>query len=595
MGQFLKFVFASCLGTILAGLLLFLILIGIGTSMASKSMDGEGSATISDPSVLKIKIPDFLPEQTNNVQFSGFSFKEQKVLGVHDIAQCIINAAVDPKIKGIYLISSNYAHGYATLKIIRDALFKFKDSGKFLMAYVNFTDHKNYFINSVADQIYMHPLGFVELKGFGASIPFYKEMMEKIGLKFNIYYAGEFKSATEPFRLSKMSPENRLQLSEYLNGQFALYTEQVAKSRNLENAHLKNIFDQFLASSPMKALEYKLIDSIAYEIDAQNNLRFKLGLDAGAKINFVNLNEYFLANGKSKQDYSAKNKIAVVFAEGNIIDGPGQEGEIGRKYVKIIRDIRENKNVKAIVLRVNSPGGSAMMSDEILREIDLARAEGKPVVVSMGDYAASGGYYIACHADSIFASPHTLTGSIGVFAMIPNVKTMTDEKLGIDFDTIGTGPMASKFNLTQNWGTEEANIIQENIDHTYKTFLKVVSLGRNMSTDQVNEIARGRIWLGSKALQNGLISKIGELDDAIKSAATLASIDRYRITEYPQQKDPVQKFIDQIKGDEDDIKSTMTKKILKENLGSVYPYYEEWLNIQKNTGVQMRLPIKILY
>ncbi|MBK8403766.1 MAG: S49 family peptidase [Saprospiraceae bacterium] len=236
-----------------------------------------------------------------------------------------------------------------------------------------------------------------------------------------------------------------------------------------------------------------------------------------------------------------------------------------------------------------------MMSDEILREIDLARAEGKPVVVSMGDYAASGGYYIACHADSIFASPHTLTGSIGVFAMIPNVKTMTDEKLGIDFDTIGTGPMASKFNLTQNWGTEEANIIQENIDHTYKTFLKVVSLGRNMSTDQVNEIARGRIWLGSKALQNGLISKIGELDDAIKSAATLASIDRYRITEYPQQKDPVQKFIDQIKGDEDDIKSTMTKKILKENLGSVYPYYEEWLNIQKNTGVQMRLPIKILY
>ncbi|MBK8403765.1 MAG: S49 family peptidase [Saprospiraceae bacterium] len=327
--------------------------------MASKSMDGEGSATISDPSVLKIKIPDFLPEQTNNVQFSGFSFKEQKVLGVHDIAQCIINAAVDPKIKGIYLISSNYAHGYATLKIIRDALLKFKDSGKFIMAYVNFTDHKNYFINSVADQIYMHPLGFVELKGFGASIPFYKEMMEKIGLKFNIYYAGEFKSATEPFRLSKMSPENRLQLSEYLNGQFALYTEQVAKSRNLENAHLKNIFDQFLASSPMKALEYKLIDSIAYEIDAQNNLRFKLGLDAGAKINFVNLNEYFLANGKSKQDYSAKNKIAVVFAEGNIIDGPGQEGEIGRKYVKIIRDIRENKNVKAIVLRVNSPGGSA--------------------------------------------------------------------------------------------------------------------------------------------------------------------------------------------------------------------------------------------
>ena len=410
MGQFLKFVFASCLGTILAGLLLFLILIGIGTSMASKSMDGEGSATISDPSVLKIKIPDFLPEQTNNVQFSGFSFKEQKVLGVHDIAQCIINAAVDPKIKGIYLISSNYAHGYATLKIIRDALLKFKDSGKFIMAYVNFTDHKNYFINSVADQIYMHPLGFVELKGFGASIPFYKEMMEKIGLKFNIYYAGEFKSATEPFRLSKMSPENRLQLSEYLNGQFALYTEQVAKSRNLENAHLKNIFDQFLASSPMKALEYKLIDSIAYEIDAQNNLRFKLGLDAGAKINFVNLNEYFLANGKSKQDYSAKNKIAVVFAEGNIIDGPGQEGEIGRKYVKIIRDIRENKNVKAIVLRVNSPGGSAMMSDEILREIDLARAEGKPVVVSMGDYAASCGYYIACHADSIFASPHTLTG-----------------------------------------------------------------------------------------------------------------------------------------------------------------------------------------
>ena len=594
MTNFLKTLFASCLGTMIALLLLFFIVMGIGASMASSSLEGGKSMHVEPNSILKLTIPEMLPEQTDNVQLAGFSLNEQQTIGVHDLAKSIRRAAGDEKIRGIYLTGNVINHGYASLKIIRDALLHFRESGKPIISYSLALDHKNYFLMSVADKILIHPLGFIDLRGFSSSIPFFREMMEKIGLKFNIYYAGEFKSATEPFRLDKMSPENRLQLSEYLNEQLNIYTEQVALSRGIPTDEMLRIFSEFKANNPERAISLKVIDSLAYETDAMTMLKRSAGQDPDAKTNFISIEDYFAATAHKDEDYSAKNKIAVVYAEGNITDTKGQESEIGRKYLKILRDIRQNKNIKALVLRINSGGGSAIMSDEFLREIDQIRNEGKPVVVSMGDYAASGGYYIACHADSIFASPHTLTGSIGVFAMIPNVKVMTGDKIGIDFDTVGTGPMASKFNMSMDWTQAEGSIIQENVDHTYETFLNVVAQGRKMTRDQVHEVARGRIWSGRKARELGLVNNIGELPDAIKAAASLASVERYREDEYPKQKDPFQKILDELQG-KDEISCRIQESILKETAGELYPYLKEWQGIRKNKGVQMALPVKPVF
>ncbi|NOT36049.1 MAG: signal peptide peptidase SppA [Saprospiraceae bacterium] len=593
MGQFFKFLFASCLGTTLALFLLFFILIIVGTSQVAKETSSP-KVSIRDNSVLKLTIPEQLPEQTNNVEMQNFSFKDEKVIGVHDLAKTIIKASDDPNIKGIYLQNTMYDHGYSTLKIIRDALLQFKNKGKFILSYGNYYNHKNYFLASTADNIFIHPLGFVELKGFGATIPFFKELMEKVGIKYNIYYAGEFKSATEPYRLSKMSDQNKLQLREYLESQLDEYIAQVAKSRNLSESELRNNFDQFLSYTPQRAIENKVLDKAASEQDVFIEIRNKLNIKTDENINFVSVSDYYNAKGIDT-DYSAKNKVAVVFAEGTITDEKGSEGEIGKKYLKIIRDIRTNDKVKAIVLRVNSPGGSALMSDELLHELDLTRAAGKPIVVSMGDYAASGGYYISCHADSIFASPHTLTGSIGVFMMIPNIKVLTDEKIGIDFDTVGTGPMSNKFDITANWGTQESTILQENTDNTYKRFLEVVSSGRKLSMDATKEIAKGRIWTGPKAIDIGLVNRIGELNDAIECAAKLASLDKYRVAEYPAQDDAFQKLIKKFQDKDEDVQSQITNGILKEEMGQLYPYYLEYKNIQKMKGPQMRLPFKIIY
>ncbi len=590
MAQFFKFLFASCLGTILALFLLFFILIGIISSVASSSLDNS-KTTITDQSVLRISIPAQLPEQTNNVAMQQFSIKEDRVLGLHDYALSIAKAATDPKIKGIFLNPSQGNHGYASLKVIRDALLEFKKTGKFIYSYSNYYDHNNYFLASTADKISIHPLGMTDLKGFSVSIPFFKEIMEKIGLNFNIYYAGEFKSATEPFRLEKMSAENRLQMKEYLESQYNLYVDQVASSRNLTSIEIKNIFDGFLASSPSKAQQLKIVDTIAYEIDVLNKIRLDLGIDQDKKINFITPQDYFNDDMKN-QNYSANNRIAVIFAEGSITDGKGDEGEIGRKYIKLLRELRANKSIKAVVLRVNSGGGSALLSDDFLKEIDLIKSAGKPVVTSMGDYAASGGYYIAAHSDSIFASAHTLTGSIGVFAMIPNLNVMSDKKIGIDYDTLGTGPMASKFNVFLPWGDAEKNILQENVEHTYDKFLSIVADGRKMTKDQVHQIARGRIWNGNKAKEIGLVNAIGELNDAVQCAARLASIDNYRISEYPTQKDPIQKLIDKLEN-KDDATNSKIKAVLKENLGELYPVYKEWNTIKSSRDVQMKLPYMI--
>lgn len=587
MKKFLGSILSSCLGTLLALVVLTLAFIGIVSTFMVTSNTAKHVQTNS---ILKLVIPEELPEQSNNRPLQKFNLDNSISIGLHDLTKAIKNASTDNNIKGIYLQSSGFNHPYASLKVIRDALLEFKNSGKFIVTYAQYIDHKSYYLQSVAQSIYAHPYTFIDLKGFQASVPHFKELFDKLGIDFNIYYAGEFKSATEPFRFNKMSAQNRLQLREFLQSEYQEYLIELANSRSIDKNELQSLFDLYKCYSPKLALSNRLIDSIAYESDVFTSIRNKIGLNETDKLNFISIEDYFETSKSKNEDYSSSNRIAIVYAEGDITDATGDEGQIGRKYIKIFRDIRTTKSIKAMVLRVNSPGGSAMLSDEILKEIDLIRSAGKPVVVSMGNYAASGGYYISCHADSIFANPYTLTGSIGVFALIPNFTKISGDKIGIDIDTVGTGPMASKFNVMLPWGTDEAKVLQENISETYNRFISVIAEGRKLEVQDVQEIAKGRIWSGTKAIEIGLVDALGELQDAVRCASRLASIDKYRISEFPTQKDPMQKWIDAIQGKKEDQSELLTKSILKTEMPELYPYYTEFKYWKTQKGYHMKLP-----
>lgn len=556
--------------------------------IATSQLASESAAPVKAQSILKLDFSSAIPEQSNNLPLEDFSLNTEMVIGLRDLVKTIQKAKSDDRIKGIYFNISPINEGFATLKEIRDALLDFKSSGKFIYCYSYYLNHKNYYLASVADEIHFHPLGFTELKGLGYSLPHFKELSEKLGISFNIYYAGEFKSATEPFRMNKMSEYNRIQLRAFLEDIYSSYLDEVALARKLDRNTLKNNFDHFLSHTPQLALENGLVDHLSTETDVFNRMRSKLAIDEKSKINFISQSDYFKNTKDTDENYSSSNRIAIVFAEGDIIDGNGEEGQIGRKYLKTLREVGELNSVKAVVLRVNSPGGSALLSDEFLEEMKLIKSKGKPVVVSMGDYAASGGYYISCFADSIFSNPFTLTGSIGVFALIPNFAKLTDEKLGIDYDSVGTGPYANKFNLMFPWGEEERQVLEKNILSTYSRFTDNVSNGRKIPIDEVKEIARGRIYSGNQALKLNLVNSIGSLNDAIQCAARLASIDSYRTSEFPTQKDPIQKLVDALQGKESG--SSLRSSAFKNELSKSIPGFDDLIYWQNTQGLQMRLP-----
>ncbi len=587
MKNFISNIFSSCLGSLLALLALILIGSALGALFIKEGTEGT---SVLDNSIIKLDLSGPIPEQSNNIPMDFSSFKNETTLGLRDIVKTIEKASKDAKIKGIYIPDQNIQTGYASLNEIRNALIKFKENGKFIISYAYSLNHKNYYILSVSDQIIFHPLGFIDLRGFSLTVPHFKELTDKLGIDFNIYYAGEFKSATEPFRMNKMSDNNRLQLREYLNDILTKYTEEIAASRKIDIKEVQTNFNQFLSYTPALAKEHSLIDEMGSETDALNQIRKKLNVDENTKFNQVTLLDYYLYSKDQNEDFSSSNRIALLYAEGNIIEDPGQEGEIGRKYLKTLRDIRNTKSIKALVLRVNSPGGSALLSDEILEEIKLIKASGKPVVVSMGEYAASGGYYISCHADSIFCNPYTLTGSIGVFALIPNFNKLSGDKIGIDFDTVGTGAYANKFSMALPWGDAEKKIMEENINTVYQRFTTIVAEGRKIPLDTVKNIARGRIYSGKRSIELNLTNKTATLDEAIQCAARLASLEKYRVSEFPSQKDPIQKFIETIKG-EKDVQSQMLHSALQKDLNVFTPALKE-LNYWKNArGSQMRLPV----
>jgi len=547
MNSFFKNILSSCLGVFIA----FIILGVVGFSiLGGLAASGSQSKSVSANSVLHLTFDEQIPEKTDNISSGGFDIKMKSTLGLHDIKRAIEKAKADKKIKGILLEPKFRGIGKSTAAVLRRSLMDFKESGKFVYAMSDVMTQDGYYMASVADSVYLNPTGGIDFRGFSAAMPFMKDMLDRLGVKMQVIYAGKFKSATEPLRRNNISPENRLQINEYLDDRYNLFVSDIAESRNLKVADVKKVADEFLIRKPIDAINYGFVDHLKYRDEVYSSIQNYLGQDEKASPNLVKLSDYF--NPKvDRKGQSAKDKIAIVYAEGNIVDNSEEQGVIdGETYSKILRDIRKDKAIKAIVLRVNSGGGSVIASDKIRREILVCKEQGIPVVISMGDFAASGGYYIAADGDAVFAEPTTLTGSIGVFGVIPSFQKMMADKLGVRFDTVNTGRYSNAVTPFFDMNDQEFNIIQQMVDGTYDDFLGIVAQGRDMTKEEVNEIAQGRVWTGKKALELGLVDELGNMDDALAKAAELAGVQSYKTREWPKAKSQFEQLISEITGED---------------------------------------------
>lgn len=583
MSNFFKFVFASCLGVFLSMIVVFLISSLVLGRMISTA---EAPPTMKPNTVLTLDLNEAIPEKTNNKPVGNFEVNTDDVLGLQDIVKSIEHAKTDDNIKGIFLKLSTTNLGRASSSVVRRALVDFQESGKFIISWSEFYSQGTYHLASAADEVFLLPSGGMDFRGFATQIPFMKDMLDRLGINMQVYYAGQYKSATEPFRRHEMSEQSRLQIREYLEGLYGEYLNDIATSRKMEKTEVRRLANDYLIRTSEDALNYKLVDKLAYYDEVLDALRDRLGLDENDKVRSISLNKYAKVAGSSSG--SGRDRIAVVYAEGDIVMGKGDVGNIGgEKYSRIIRKVRQDDKVKAIVLRVNSGGGSGVASDMIWRELEMAKADGIPVMVSMGDVAASGGYYIACNADSIFVEPNTITGSIGVFGMIPSMQKMLKEKAGIAFDSVKTGNYATAMTPFFDASPEEGKVIQSMVDNFYQLFLKRVAEGRGMSIEEVDKVAQGRVWTGVAASSNGLVDAMGDLDDAISAAASKANLDDYKIKEYPVTKNPIQQYFDKFMEQDN---SPATSYVLQSELGDFYPYYQQLVSIKNMKGVQARIP-----
>jgi protease IV len=594
MPQFLKYLFASCLGTALAlGLLLF---VGFSSLAGLVSSAAEDKAvTVRENSVLELNFDNVIPEKTNNTEMDPFDVDQANVVGVTDMIKMIKLAKDDGNIKGIYIRPQMVSAGKVSTADIRAALEDFKTSGKFIVAYGDFYTQNAYYMASVADSIYLNPVGAVEFKGYAATITFFKEMLDKLDVQMRIFYAGQFKSATEPYRLDKMSDQNRLQTRVYLNALYDIFINDISRTRGISPNDLRGIADRYEGFSAEMAQKNRLVDHIGHEDVAINAIKKRIGLNEKEKLNRVKMDDYYVAKGKGVDLTDAKDKIAVVYMEGTITDGVSAEPNsiTDGQYVKILRKIRNDDRIKAVVIRMDSPGGSVLASENIFREVLLCKQAGKPVVVSMANVAASGGYYIGCQADSIFAEPGTITGSIGVFGIVPILQKTMKNNLGITVDTVKTGKFSAFGTPLLDFSDEESKIVQARIEATYEDFLSKVAKGRRKTRDEIHEVAQGRVWPGVKAKEIGLVDDIGGLDRALAAAARLASIEKYKTKEYPETKTGLEQFVDKYtnKKDRDD---AISNSVLKAELGDMYPVYRSFRDIRNAKGIQARLPYEMV-
>jgi protease-4 len=581
MLRFLKSVLKSTLVTIISFFVILLILVVIGISTSSS----DKKEVLEKDSVLKITLDQEIVDRSSEFDFNFNSvFDDENTLGLNTILKSIDKAKIDDRIKGIYLNIENVSASTATLEEIRDKLQEFKDStDKFIIAYGEIYTQKSFYLSSVAHQLYLHPQGALEFKGLSYEGMFFKGALEKLDVEPQIIRHGKFKSAVEPFILDKMSPANKEQVTKLIYSIWKTIKSDVAFGRNLTENTLNNIAQNLNVQSPQDAVDFKLADALIYEDQLMDTLKKKLNLDSKNELNSITINSYQKVGLKSGKKTFSKDKIAVIYAQGSISSGEGDNESIGSVTTsEAIKQARTDDKIKAIVLRVNSPGGSALASETILREMELAKSS-KPVVVSMGDVAASGGYYISCKADTIVANPTTITGSIGVLGILFNIKNMLKNKMGITVDKVKTNPYADLGTPTRALSNQERNMIQQAIERIYDRFITVVSEGRNMTKAQVDSIGQGRIWTGEDALKLGLVDILGGLEDAIEIAAQMADLKDYRITNLPKIKNPIEKIMEDLGG-------KVQQKMIKNELGSSYPLYLEMKEFQNMEPLQMRMP-----
>jgi len=587
MRQFFKFMFASMLGSFLTFLLLllviFLMIAGVVSSVSSDKL-----VPVSDNSVLYARLDNPISERTSNNPFENINFASMTSkgnIGLNDILDDFKKAKKDKRIKGIYLDLTTIPAGIATLEEIRNGLIDFKTSGKFVYAYSEGYSQGSYYVATAADKIFLNPQGTIDFKGLNAEVMFLKGTLEKLEIEPQIIRHGKFKSAVEPLILDKMSDENRKQVQSYVGAIWNSILSGISKSRNIEVKELQNIADSLLIQNGEDALKYHLVDQLAYQDQFNSELSEKLSLKSKQEIKTVNIAKYTKAYVKDDKKYVSE-KIAVIYATGEIVDGKGNDKKIGSETTSAaIRKARLDEKVKAIVLRVNSPGGSALASDVIWREVYLTKNT-KPVIVSMGDVAASGGYYISCAADSIVAEPNTITGSIGVFGLLLNAKKFFNDKLGITFDNVKTGNYADLGSIDRPLTASERAIVQKSVEKVYDTFITRVSEGRHIPKAMVDSLGQGRVWSGIDAKERGLVDILGGIDTAIVIAAKMAKIDKYRIVYLPEQKEPLAEFLDNLSDDAE-------TSFLKNKVGETYKYYTELQSLLKMKGIQARMEYDI--
>ena len=577
MSNFLKIVLGSCLGVVLA-FIAVMVLGGITLAGIANSI-GQSTTSIKNNSVLVFK-PAEIPELTNNTAFAGFELDAEEVPGLQDILESLREAAKDDQIKGIMLDLDQASLMPATALALRQELLSFRESGKFIVAHSKAYTQNAYYLASVADGLYLNPTGYLDLRGFGSTIPFFTGAFEKLGIDVSVIYAGDFKSAGEPFFRKSISDSNRLQTREYLEDLWTIYTNDVATSRGIEPEKLRLMAENWQIDTDSTALRENLVDGLIYRDEVLDDVRRRIGLniDENEDIPSVSLVDYVKAKGKSP--YKGSNRIAVVYAEGNIMDGEGEPGTItDGEYARLIRELRHKDDIDAIVLRVNSGGGSAMASENIFRELKLAKEQGIPVVTSMGGVAASGGYYIAMASDSIFAEPNTITGSIGVVAILPNVSRFMGEKLGITFDTVNTGRYSNALTPVIPYSEKDRAFLQERITEIYELFLTRVAEGRNMPIARIRELAKGRVYTGQDAKELGLVDAMGGLDRAIAAAATLAGVEGdFKVSNYPRRKNPQEQLIEELlnQGKDDQIKAEWLEAELSSRFGKTVADWMKW-------------------
>lgn len=586
MKDFFKYVFATIVGIVISSVVLFILFFVIIVGIVS-SVGDDKKVTVSNETMLFLNLDQTIKERTPVKSLEGIPYigSEEKSIGFTDIIKALSAAKTDDKIKGVYINVSAPNTGMATMLEIRNAILDFKTSKKPIIAYSEIYSQGAYYLASAADKVYLNPQGALELKGFSSEIMFLKGALDKLGVEAQILRVGNYKSAVEPFTNTKMSDYNRQQVLVYLNGMYQVFLDGIAKSRNIQTEELRELANAYKIQQPQDAFNYKLVDGLKYKDEVLDELRKITKKDKKSGINIVGVYDY-VTSLPSSGSYTAKNKVAVIFANGDIVSGDGSDDQIGSERIsKAIRKARLDDNIKAIVLRVNSGGGSALASEVIWREVELSKKV-KPVIASFGDVAASGGYYIAAAADSIFVQPNTVTGSIGVFGIIPNFQNLLNNKLGITFDGVKTGEYADIMSVDRPMTAGERFILQNGINRTYDTFLTRVAEGRKKTKAQVDSVGGGRVWTGTDAIKIGLADKVGSFGDAIKSAARKAKVSDYKVVEYPEKIDPLKSLFSTAK---DNVSLYFVKKEFGEN----YQLIKNIQNAAQTSGIQAKMEYEV--